>query len=61
MISTPIPGFATLDLVQLLFGVLITAAGVVAVLLFLLRIRRKEYALLYFGLSCFSVWHSLIH
>ena len=51
MISTPIPGFATLDLVQLLFGVLITAAGVVAVLLFLLRIRRKEYALLYFGLS----------
>jgi sigma-B regulation protein RsbU (phosphoserine phosphatase) len=51
MISTPIPGFATIDLVQLLFGVLITAAGVVAVLLFLLRIRRKEYALLYFGLS----------
>ena len=51
MISTPIPGFATLDLVRLLFGVLITAAGVVAVLLFLLRIRRKEYALLYFGLS----------
>lgn len=53
MISTPIPGFATLDLVRLLFGVLITAAGVVAVLLFLLRIRRKEYALLYFGLSAF--------
>jgi phosphoserine phosphatase RsbU/P len=51
MISTPVPGFVTLDLVQLLFGVLITAAGVVAVLLFLLRIRRKEYALLYFGLS----------
>jgi sigma-B regulation protein RsbU (phosphoserine phosphatase) len=51
MISTPIPGFATLDLVRLLFGVLITAAGLVAVLLFLLRIRRKEYALLYFGLS----------
>jgi sigma-B regulation protein RsbU (phosphoserine phosphatase) len=38
-------------LVRLLFGVLITAAGLVAVLLFLLRIRRKEYALLYFGLS----------
>ncbi len=51
MISTPIPGFATIDLVRLLFGVLITAAGVVAVLLFLLRIRRKEYALLFFGLS----------
>ncbi len=51
MISTPIPGFATLDLVRVLFGVLITAAGLVAVLLFLLRIRRKEYALLYFGLS----------
>jgi sigma-B regulation protein RsbU (phosphoserine phosphatase) len=51
MISTAVPGFATLDLVRLLFGVLITAAGVVAVLLFLLRIRRKEYALLYFGLS----------
>lgn len=51
MISTPIPGFATLDLVRLLFGVLITAAGLVAVLLFLLRIRRKEYAQLYFGLS----------
>ena len=51
MISTAVPGFATLDLVRLLFGVLITAAGMVAVLLFLLRIRRKEYAQLYFGLS----------
>jgi sigma-B regulation protein RsbU (phosphoserine phosphatase) len=44
-------GFSGLDLARLLFGVLIAAAGVVSFLLFLVRIKRKELALLYFGLT----------
>ena len=35
----------------MLFGVLITAAGALACLLFLGRWRRKDYALVYFGLG----------
>ena len=44
-------GFSALDLARLLFGVLIAAAGLVSFLLFLARIKRKEMALLYFGLT----------
>ena len=44
-------GFSSLDLARLLFGVLIAASGALALLLFLFRIRRRELALLYFGLS----------
>ena len=51
MSSSPVPGFSMLDLVRLLSGVLIAAAGLVACLLFLARIKRKEHALLYFGLT----------
>jgi phosphoserine phosphatase RsbU/P len=51
MHSSAVPGFSTLDLVRMLSGVLIAAAGAVAFLLFLFRIRRREFALLYFGLS----------
>ncbi|HEY2117255.1 MAG TPA: PP2C family protein-serine/threonine phosphatase [Candidatus Angelobacter sp.] len=43
--------FSELDMARLLFGVLITAAGVMSLLLFLVRIKRKELALLYFGLT----------
>jgi len=44
-------GFSDLDLARLLFGVLIAAAGLMSFLLFLVRIKRKELALLYFGLT----------
>lgn len=46
-------GLSALDLARLLFGVLIAAAGVVSFLLFLARIKGKELALLYFGLTAF--------
>jgi sigma-B regulation protein RsbU (phosphoserine phosphatase) len=51
MHSSPVPDFSALDLVRMLFGILIAASGVVACLLFLARIKRKEYSLLYFGLA----------
>ncbi|HEV7522004.1 MAG TPA: SpoIIE family protein phosphatase, partial [Candidatus Angelobacter sp.] len=51
MTSSPVSDFSTLDLVRMLFGVLIAAAGVLACLLFLARIKRKDYSILYFGLA----------
>jgi sigma-B regulation protein RsbU (phosphoserine phosphatase) len=51
MISSSVPGFSTLDLVRLLFGVLIAAAGTVACLLYLVRLNRRDNSLLYFGLA----------
>ncbi|HEY2498690.1 MAG TPA: PP2C family protein-serine/threonine phosphatase [Candidatus Angelobacter sp.] len=51
MNSSPVPGFSALDLVRMLFGVLIAAAGVAAGLLFLARLKRRDYSLLYFGLA----------
>jgi len=47
----PIPGFSALDLVRMLFGVLIAAAGLIAVLLYLVRLNRRDNSLLYFGLA----------
>ncbi|MGC2694299.1 MAG: hypothetical protein WA738_00755, partial [Candidatus Angelobacter sp.] len=43
--------FSTNDLWRMLFGVLITAAGALACLLFLGRLKRRDYALAYFGLG----------
>jgi phosphoserine phosphatase RsbU/P len=45
------PVFSTLDLLQMLFGVLFASAGAVSLLFFLGRRKRKEYPLLYFGLG----------
>jgi len=45
------PIFSAIDLLRMLFGVLITASGAVASLLFFARLKRKDYALLYFGLG----------
>ncbi|HEX3155568.1 MAG TPA: SpoIIE family protein phosphatase [Candidatus Angelobacter sp.] len=45
------PVFSAIDLWRMLFGVLITATGVLACLLFFARIRRKDYAMLYFALG----------
>src|SRR5437660_7439604 len=49
--SPSMPVFSTIELVRMLFGVLIAFAGVLAFLLFLARLRRKDYSLLYFGLA----------
>src|SRR5256885_5998806 len=49
----PVPGFSTLDLVRMLSAVLITAAGALACLLLLVRLKRKDYSLIYFGLGAF--------
>lgn len=51
MNSSPISAFSALDLVRLLFGVLITATGLVACLLYLVRLSRRENSLFYFGLA----------
>jgi sigma-B regulation protein RsbU (phosphoserine phosphatase) len=51
MNSSPVSAFSALDLVRLLFGVLITAAGFVACLLYLVRLSRRENSLFYFGLA----------
>jgi len=47
--QTPI--FSFLDLLRMLFGVLIAAAGVASSLFFLVRRRLRDYSLLYFGLG----------
>src|ERR1700734_1706376 len=46
---TAAPFFSVNDLVRMLFGVLIAAAGTLSILVFLGRIKRKDYSLLYFG------------
>jgi sigma-B regulation protein RsbU (phosphoserine phosphatase) len=51
MNGSPVPGFSTLDLVRMLSAVLIAAAGALACLLFLVRLKRKDYSLIYFGLG----------
>lgn len=51
MNSAAEPIFSANDLWRMLFGVLITAAGALACLLFLGRLKRKDYALVYFGLG----------
>ncbi len=51
MNSSPVPGFSALDLVRMLSGVLIAAAGLVACLLYLVRLNRRDNSLLYFGLA----------
>ncbi|HEU4416067.1 MAG TPA: hypothetical protein VFT65_14870, partial [Candidatus Angelobacter sp.] len=45
------PLFSSVDLVRMLFGVVIASAGVAAGTLFLVRVKRKEFSLLYFGLA----------
>ena len=45
------PGFSTLDLLRMLSGVLIAAAGLVACLLYFVRLKRRDNSLLYFGLA----------
>src|ERR1700749_4247026 len=49
MNSPHAPFFSVNDLARMLFGILILAAGVFSVLVFLGRITRKDYSLLYFG------------
>ena len=51
MHSSPIPGFSTMDLVRMLSGVLIAAAGLLACLLYVIRLNRRDNSLLYFGLA----------
>jgi sigma-B regulation protein RsbU (phosphoserine phosphatase) len=51
MNSATAPVFSTLDLVRILSAVLIAAAGALACLLFLVRLKRKDYSLIYFGLG----------
>jgi len=51
MNSSPVPGFSALELVRMLSGVLIAAAGLVACLLYLVRLNRRDNSLLYFGLA----------
>src|ERR1700730_4505848 len=51
MTSSPVSDFSTLDLVRMLFGVLIAAAGLVASLLYLVRLNRRDNSLFYFGLA----------
>jgi phosphoserine phosphatase RsbU/P len=51
MHSPPVPGFSALDLMRLLSGVLIAAAGLMASLLYLVRLNRRDNSLLYFGLA----------
>lgn len=49
MNSTTAPFFSANDLARMLFGILIVAAGVLSILVYLGRIKRKDYSLLYFG------------
>jgi sigma-B regulation protein RsbU (phosphoserine phosphatase) len=51
MSNSPSLNFSALDLAQMLFGVLIAAAGALAGLVFLARWKRRDYALIYFGLG----------
>jgi sigma-B regulation protein RsbU (phosphoserine phosphatase) len=51
MNGSPISGFSTLDLLRMLGGVLIAAAGLVACLLYFVRLKRRDNSLLYFGLA----------
>ena len=51
MHSSAVPGFSALDLVRMLSGVLIAAAGLVACMLYLVRLNRRDNSLLYFGLA----------
>jgi len=51
MNSDQTPIFSTLDLLRMLSGVLIAAAGAASSLFFLLRRRLRDYSLLYFGLG----------
>ncbi|MGB8128855.1 MAG: hypothetical protein WCG81_03605, partial [Candidatus Angelobacter sp.] len=51
MNGSPISGFSTLDLLRMLSGVLIAAAGLVACLLYFVRLKRRDNSLLYFGLA----------
>src|SRR5438270_8982892 len=51
MDNSSMPVFSAIDLWRMLFGVLITATGALACLLFFARLRRKDYALIYFGLG----------
>ncbi|HEV7676056.1 MAG TPA: SpoIIE family protein phosphatase, partial [Candidatus Angelobacter sp.] len=51
MTSSPVSDFSTLDLVRMLFGVLIAAAGLVASLLYLVRLNPRDNSLFYFGLA----------
>jgi phosphoserine phosphatase RsbU/P len=51
MHSSTVLGFSTLDLVRMLSGVLIAAAGLVACMLYLVRLNRRDNSLLYFGLA----------
>src|SRR5215469_6588859 len=41
------------EIVPLLLGIIVAAAGAAAILLWLLRSKRREFALLYFGIACF--------
>jgi sigma-B regulation protein RsbU (phosphoserine phosphatase) len=51
MHSSPISGFSTLDLLRMLSGVLIAAAGLVAGLLYFVPSKRRDNSLIYFGLA----------
>jgi phosphoserine phosphatase RsbU/P len=46
-----VAAFSALDLARMLFGVLIVAAGAVSCLFFAVRLKLREYSLLYFGLG----------
>jgi phosphoserine phosphatase RsbU/P len=46
-----VAAFSGLDLARMLFGVLIVAAGAVSCLFFAVRLKLREYSLLYFGLG----------
>ncbi len=45
------PVFSMMDLVRILSAILIVAAGALTCLLFLVRLKRKDYSLIYFGLG----------
>jgi sigma-B regulation protein RsbU (phosphoserine phosphatase) len=45
------PVFSMMDLVRILSAILIVAAGAMTCLLFLVRLKRKDYSLIYFGLG----------
>ena len=45
-------GVLKAEIVSLLLGIVVAAAGTAAILLWLLRSKRRELALLYFGIAC---------
>src|SRR4029077_19969526 len=51
MNTSSVADFSALDLMRMLSAVLIAAAGALACLLFLVRLKRKDYSLIYFGLG----------